>query len=63
MRKHIGILLVFTFMVLLPLTAQAKSNSSNLNKERLEVGRLLLEVTAEQVLDILRGVAGADSGG
>ena len=53
MRKHIGILLVFTFMVLLPLAAQAKSNSSNLNKERLEVGRLLLEVTAEQVPDIL----------
>jgi hypothetical protein len=53
MRKHIGILLVLTFILLLPLAAQAKSNSSKLNKERLEVGRLLLEVTADQVPDIL----------
>lgn len=53
MRKHIGILLAFVCIAMLASTAHAKSNSSNLNRERLEVGRLLLEVTAEQVPDVL----------
>jgi hypothetical protein len=53
MRTFIGALAAVTCMVLLPLTADAKSNSSHLNRERLEVGRALLEVTSENLASIL----------
>lgn len=39
-------------VVLLPIGANAESNSSRLNKERLEVGRALLEVTSSNVESI-----------
>lgn len=45
MRKFIGALGVLVCLVLLPMAVNAKSNSSQLNKERLEVGRALIEVT------------------
>ncbi|MEJ2385393.1 MAG: nuclear transport factor 2 family protein [Xanthomonadales bacterium] len=53
MRKLIGIIGLVVCITLLPLAASAKSNSSKLNKERLEVGRALLEVTADNVAEIL----------
>jgi hypothetical protein len=45
MKKLILTLGIFVAITLLPLTASAESNSSDLNKERLEVGRALIEVT------------------
>ena len=44
---------IVTGMMLMPLVASAESNSSRLNKERLEVGRALLEVTYETLPSIL----------
>jgi hypothetical protein len=43
------ILTLAACLVLLPSMAAAESNSSRLNKERLEIGRALLEVTADNV--------------
>jgi hypothetical protein len=40
-------------LALFPAMAAAESNSSRLNKERLEVGRALLEVTADNVAEII----------
>lgn len=51
MRKFVGALLVL--VLLLPLAASAKSSSSKLNKERLEVGRALIEVTLENLDSII----------
>lgn len=45
MNRVGGILGVLACMMLLPTAAHAESNSSRLNKERLQVGRALLEVT------------------
>ena len=53
MKKLIGIMTAITIVIMLPLAAYAKSNSSNLNKERLEVGRALLEVTLDQLPEII----------
>ena len=53
MRKLCGLLLIVTCIASLPATASAKSNSSNLNKERLEVGRELLEVTIDQLPEVI----------
>lgn len=53
MRKFIGALGVLVCLVFVGVEAEAKSNSSNLNKERLEVGRALLEVTASNIDEIL----------
>lgn len=53
MRKFIATLGVLICIMSLPLTANAKSNSSNLNKERLEVGRALIEVTFENLDSII----------
>lgn len=47
------ILSIVVGMMLMPLGASAESNSSRLNKERLEVGRALLEVTYETLPSIL----------
>jgi hypothetical protein len=38
-RKSIGTLVVLVCVLLLPLAASAKSNSSHLNRERLEGGQ------------------------
>ena len=40
-------------IALLPSLADAESNSSRLNKERLEVGRALIEVTSENLASII----------
>lgn len=53
MKKFIVTIIVLTCMTLAPMVVNAKSNSSNLNRERLEVGRALLEVTALNVASIL----------
>jgi hypothetical protein len=53
MRKLSALLLVLICTASLSFTVSAKSNSSNLNKERLEVGRALLEVTADQLPEII----------
>ena len=50
-RKIILSIVVGT--MLMPLAASAESNSSRLNKERLEVGRALLEVTYDTLPSIL----------
>ena len=47
------ILGIIAAMMLMPLAASAESNSSRLNKERLEVGRALLEVTSANVDSII----------
>jgi len=52
MRKSIGVLGVLVCL-LLPLAAGAESNSSNLNRERLEVGRALIEVTFDNLGSII----------
>jgi hypothetical protein len=48
-----AVIAVFACMMLMPGTAAGESNSSHLNKERLKVGRALLEVTSENVGSIL----------
>jgi hypothetical protein len=48
MRKSIGVLGVLVCLML-PLVASAESNSSHLNRERLEVGRALIEVTFDNL--------------
>jgi hypothetical protein len=53
MRKLIGTLGVLVCIVLLPLSASAESNSSNLNRERLEVGRALIEVTLDNLGSVI----------
>jgi len=45
MSRFIRTIAVLVCIVMLPMVASAKSNSSNLNRERLEVGRALIEVT------------------
>ena len=45
MNRVRGILGIFACILLLPVAAHAESNSSQLNKERLKVGRALVEVT------------------
>jgi hypothetical protein len=52
MRKFIGVLGVLVCL-LLPLAVGAESNSSNLNRERLEVGRALIEVTFDNLGSII----------
>ncbi len=52
MRKSIGVLGVIVCL-LLPLAAVAESNSSSLNRERLEVGRALIEVTFDNLGSII----------
>ena len=47
------ILGVVAGMMLMPLAASAESNSSRLNKERLEVGRALLEVTIGELPSVI----------
>ena len=56
MRKYIATLGLLVCVLLLPLSANAKSNSSNLNKERLEVGRALIEVTFENLDTIIESL-------
>lgn len=46
-------LVALACLVLLPAAALAESNSSRLNKERLEVGRALIEVTVDNVASII----------
>jgi len=53
MKKFVVIITVLACFVLAPVMASAKSNSSKLNRERLEVGRELLEVTADNIGSIL----------
>jgi len=49
-----GTLLTLTAcLMLFPAFASAESNSSRLNKERLEVGRALIEVTNENLASII----------
>ena len=45
MRKSLATLGALVCITLLPLAANAESNSSRLNRDRLEVGRALIEVT------------------
>jgi hypothetical protein len=53
MKRFTGFLAVLACVVLLPAAASAESNSSRLNKERLEVGRALIEVTYNDVASII----------
>ena len=53
MLNYKGALVALACAVLLPGSAIAESNSSRLNKERLEVGRALLEVTVDNVASII----------
>ena len=53
MKKYIVTLGLLICVLLLPLAGNAKSNSSNLNKERLEVGRALIEVTFDNLGSII----------
>jgi len=53
MSKSRGFLGILVCMMLLPAGASAESNSSRLNKERLEVGRALIEVTFDNVGSII----------
>ena len=45
MNRTRGILAILACTMLLPAAADAESNSSRLNKQRLEVGRALIGVT------------------
>lgn len=47
------ILGIIAGMMLMPLAASAESNSSRLNKERLEVGRALIEVTIGELPSVI----------
>ena len=53
MYKSRVVLEVLVCMLLLPAMAHAESNSSRLNKERLEVGRAIVEVTFDSVGSIV----------
>lgn len=53
MKKFIGALGMVVCIMLVANVANAKSDSSRLNKERLEVGRMLLEVTYANIDEIL----------
>ena len=53
MSKFRGFLGIIVCMMLIPAGASAESNSSRLNKERLEVGRALIEVTFDNVGSII----------
>jgi hypothetical protein len=53
MKRFIGAAAVLTCILLLPLAASAKSNSSHLNRERLEVGRALVEVTIDNLESVI----------
>ena len=46
-------LAVLACLLLIPAMANAESNSSRLNKERLEVGRALIEVTSDNLASII----------
>jgi len=53
MKKFIVVAAAFACLSLIPFAASAKSNSSKLNKERLEVGRALLEVTSANLPEVI----------
>ena len=53
MKKFTATLALLICIMMLPMAASAKSNSSNLNRERLEVGRALIEVTYENLETII----------
>lgn len=53
MRKFNGLYAVLACVILLPVPASAGSNSSHLNKERLQVGRVLIEVTTENLASFI----------
>ena len=53
MRRLTGLLAILFCIVLLPVGAGAKNNSSHLHKDRLEVGRALIEVTFDNLGSIL----------
>jgi len=52
-KKLIQTAAVLLGITLLPLTASTESNSSDLNKERLKVGRALIEVTLDNLASII----------
>ena len=53
MKKFIVVIAVLACFLFIPVAASAKSNSSKLNKERLEVGQALLEVQATNIAEVL----------
>ena len=53
MRKYIGIFGSLVCTMLLPLAASAESNSTRLNRERIEVGRALIEVTLDNLGSVI----------
>jgi len=53
MRKYIGIFGSLACIMLLPLAASAESNSTRLNRERIEVGRALIEVTLDNLGSVI----------
>lgn len=53
MKKFVVSTAVLVCLLLAPMAVDAKSNSSKLNKERLEVGRELLEVTIDTLPSII----------
>ena len=53
MKKYSVLSAALICLLLLPPVASAESNSSRLNKERLEVGRALVEVTFDNLASII----------
>lgn len=53
MIRFKSLLVIVASILLLPGVAVSESNSSHLNKERLKVGRALLEVTSDNVGEII----------
>jgi hypothetical protein len=53
MKKYIGTLGILVCIMLLPMAVSAESNSSNLNRERLEIGRALIEVTFDNLDSVI----------
>ena len=53
MKRIVTPIALLVCLTMLPLAALAKSNSSNLNRERLVVGRALLEVQAGNLASVI----------
>jgi len=53
MIKFFGTVGTLLCAILMPAAASAESNSSHLNRERLEVGRALIEVTLDNLASVL----------
>lgn len=53
MKKFIATTMLFALILMLPVTTFAESNSSKLNRDRLQIGRELIEVTSANWSSVL----------